>query len=354
MPSKLIPNRARPSLKLRPSFPEFLIRKGRHEMISRRSFHMLAAGWGATALSRPASASTFPDRTISIVVPFPAGSGTDSVARLVQPLMSSAIGGSIIIDNRAGATGTLAPQFVSRAPGDGYAILMATSTSNIISPALGVNNSYHPIDDFAPVGLIGVFPFLLAVGSTFPATNVRELIDYAKKSPTPLQYAVGNGTGLLAGAAFKEYAGIDTTAIPYRGTPPALTDLMAGRVQYMFVDATTALSHIRAGTIRALGVTTAKPSELLPGVPPVAAAGLPKFDIAAWCGLSVPKATPTDVISKLEGALQAALGTQGLRQRMADIGFEHMPLNASGFATYVATDSVKMRNLIADARVTQL
>lgn len=326
--------------------------RSRTPTLSRR--HVLAGGLAALATgSAPARAQGYPNRPITMVVPFPAGSGTDTVARFVQPLLQAQLNTSVVIDNRPGVNAAIGAGVVSRAQADGYTLLFTTSTSHSITPFVTRNVTYDPVQSFTPLGQVGVFPVILVVENGLNVRSVSELVDHAKRNPGKLQYAFGNGTGQVAGAALTRFAGIDVVAVPYRGTPAAMTDLIAGRINYLFVDATTGLPHVRAGSVRALAVTTEEPSRLLPNLPTVAASGLPAFNLSAWCGLFAPAGLDSAIRDRLSGALAKAVAAPSLRPRLEELGFEVIGRDANAFAGQVKADVERWQVIIKEVGLAQ-
>ena len=323
--------------------------------LSRRFMRVLAL---AAAISVPfalasVSAQHYPSRVVTLVVPFPAGSGTDAVARVVQPLLAAELKATVIIENRPGVNGSIGAAYVSRATADGYTLLFTTATSHSITPYVSKHVSYDPIRDFTPVGQVGIFPVMLVTSNALPVRTVPDLIQHVKSHPGLLQYAFGNGTGQVAGAALRTYAGLDIVAVPYRGTPAAMTDLIAGRINYMFVDATTGLPHVRANSVRGLAVTTLEPSALIPDLPTMAAAGLPMFNLSAWCGVFGPSRLPNPIVEKLDAALKSVMASPDLTARLGEMGFEVSWQSADDFALFAKADNDRWRMIIRDAHVVQ-
>lgn len=314
-----------------------------------------AALGGGLALLAGAGRGAFAQegRLVTMVVPFPAGSGTDSVARVVQPHLAAELRTSIVIENRPGNNAALGSAYVSRATPDGATILFTTSTSHSITPAVSRTVTYDPVRDFTPLGQVGLFPVLLVAGPDVPVATTAELIAYAKARPGQLSYAFANGTSQVAGAALRTYAGLDVTAVPYRGSPAAVTDLMAGRIHFMFLDATTALPHIRAKALRGLAVSTERRSRLVPELATVAEAGMPMFDLSAWCGLFGPRGLPPEIASRFDRALAAALATPGLGAKLADMGFEMLPLDGAAFVPFVRADIARWATIVRDSGVAE-
>jgi tripartite-type tricarboxylate transporter receptor subunit TctC len=264
-------------------------------------------------------AAGFPDHPIKLIVPFPAGASTDGSARSIQPTLEKLLGQPVIIENRAGAGAVIGMEAVAKSPPDGYTIMMSVS-SLAIDATLYKKLPYDPGKDLALIALIARVPFVLVVNPSLPVQNVEELIKLAKQRP--LSYGSG-GIGAfhhLCGALFSSMTGIKMTHVPYRGTAPALNDLIGGYLQVMFSDLGPALPFIKAGKLRALGVTTTRRFAALPDVPPLAEAGVPGFNAAAWQGVVAPAHTPAPIVAKLNSELNAIVAMDDTRSRMADLG----------------------------------
>lgn len=262
----------------------------------------------ALALVAPlAGAQAFPSKPIRMVVPFPPGSATDSVARAFAQVMAPALGQPVVVDNKAGADGALAGQDVMRAPADGHTLLFGTNSPLAVAPAMKKTPPYDPLTDFTPVVDIGRYTFFLVVHPSVPASTLAEFIAHAKAQPGALNYATGNTTGLVAVAQFASLAGVRMTHVPYKGEPQALTDLLAGRVQMMVVSAGTSVPHVREGKLRALAVTLGNRSAILPQVPTMAEAGLPQFSITSWAAVVGPARMPPEVTERLNREFMAAM-----------------------------------------------
>src|SRR4051794_38601717 len=220
-------------------------------------------------LARPAAAQGggYPNRTITLVLPFAAGSGTDTTTRIISQYLAQALGVSIVIDNKPGANGMIAATYVARAAPDGYTLFVTTNTTHSANPYLLKTLSYDPIKDFTPIARTGDLPFMLVINPEIPANSVSELIALAKKEPGKYSYASGSSSAIVSGATFARLAGIDLLHVPYKSSPPALTDVIAGRVSMMFVDVLTGLPHVNGKALKALAVTTKQPSALLPHLP---------------------------------------------------------------------------------------
>ena len=285
----------------------------------------------ATAAALPllpaAQADTFPDKPVVLVIPFPPGGPTDAMARTLAAEMKDRLGQPMIVENRAGAGGNIGAEYVARAAPDGQTLLFGTSGPLAINASLYRKVSYDPAKSFAPVIQVGHLPNILVVNPSVPAKNVKELIAYAKANPAKLSYASsGNGASShLAGVLFNATAGVDLQHIPYKGTGPALNDLLGGQVSMSFTDVLTALPYVKAGKLRALGVTTTTRSQALPDVPTVAEQGVPGYDVSVFFGIVAPAGTPPDRIARLNEAFVETLATPKVRQLFASQGLEPAP-----------------------------
>jgi len=274
------------------------------------------------------AAQSYPNKVITMVVPFAAGGPTDTVARLIAVPMSKSLGQQIIVENVAGAGGTIAADRVSKAAPDGYTILIhhiGMSTA----PALYRKLPYKPMTDLEPIGLINEVAMTLVAKKDFPAKDLKELIAYVKANKDKVNYAnAGLGAAShLCGMVFMSAIGTDVTTVPYKGTAPAMNDLLGGQVDFMCDQTTNTTSQIKAGKIKAYGVTTKKRVPSLPNVPTMDEAGLKGFEVSVWHGLYAPKGTPKAIIEKLSKALQEALKDPNVKQRFADLGSEPVVLN---------------------------
>ena len=294
--------------------------------MSKRSFGIIIGL--ALFAAAPASAQNYPNKVISMVVPFAAGGPTDTVARLIGVPMTKTLGQQIIVENVAGAGGTIAANRVAKSSPDGYTILihhigMATA------PGLYRKLPYNPITDFEPIGLINEVPMTLVAKKDFPAKDLKELIAYVKANKEKVNYAnAGLGAAShLCGMVFMSAIQTDVTTVPYGGTGPAMNDLLGGQVDFMCDQTTNTTSQIKAGKIKVYGVTTKKRVPSLPNVPTMDEAGLKGFDVSVWHALYAPKGTPKPVIDKLAKALQDALKDSTVKQRFEDLGTEPIALN---------------------------
>jgi tripartite-type tricarboxylate transporter receptor subunit TctC len=318
----------------------------------RRQFLHLAAGAAALpAASRIARAQAYPTRPVRIIVGFPPGGGADTLARLIGQRLAERLGQQFVIDNRPGAGSNIGTEAVVRAPTDGYTLLLF-STSAAINATLYEKLNFNFIRDIAPVASIMRALNVMVVNPSVPAKTVPEFIAYAKSNPGKLNFAsAGNGTpGHVAGELFKMMTGVNMVHIPYRGNPPAFTDLLGGQVQVMFPDATTLLDYIRAGKLRALAVTGATRSEALPDIPTVGEF-VPSYEATAWFGVGAPKNTPADIVDKLNKGINAALAAPMMKAQLADLGGVVLPGSPADLGKLIVEETEKWAKVIRAANI---
>ena len=325
-------------------------------MVQRRQWcAAVALGVVAMAATMVSTASwaqsNYPNAPITLIVPFAAGSGTDAVARAVGQKLGERLKQPVIVDNRAGASAQIAAGLAAKAKPDGYTLFMTTNTSHSANPWLFKSLKYDPIKDFAPIARVGELPFALVVNPKLPVKNVQELIDYAKTHPGKLSYGTPNSTSLVASETLRFMSKTDIVGVPYKSSPQALTDLMGDQVQMYVADLGSSWSMLKSDKVRALGVTAAKGSKLLPNVPPIAKT-LPGFDITSWNGLFAPAGTPPDVINKINTELQAVLADPAVHQQLELIGFEIWPTKTPAeFAQYVKEQLAYWGKLVKQAEI---
>jgi tripartite-type tricarboxylate transporter receptor subunit TctC len=314
--------------------------------LPRRQFLHLAAGAAALpAVSRIARAQTYPTRPVHIVVGFAAGSASDIVARLVGQRLSERLGRQFVIDNRPGVASNLAAEAVVRAPPDGYTLLLITSV-NAINATL-YDNLKFDIRDIAPVASIARGPGVMEVNPTFPAKSVPEFIAYAKANPGKINMGTGGSGSLLDayGELFKMMAGVDMVPVPYRGAPPALTDLIGGRVQVVFDTFAASIELVRAGKLRALAVTTATRSDALPEVPTLSEF-VPGYEASGSWGIVAPKNTPVEIVDRLNKEINAALADPEMKARFADFGATGLQGSPAEFGKLIAEETEKWAKVV--------
>jgi tripartite-type tricarboxylate transporter receptor subunit TctC len=295
-----------------------------------------------------AEAQSYPERAITLVVAFAPGGSTSIVARAVSDKMSEALGQKIIIDNRAGAGGTIGTKAVAGSAPDGYTIALGYTGTLAIGPSLYTNAAYDPRKDFAPIGMIGNAPNSLVVHPSFPAKTVAELITYAKANPGKVSFgSAGVGTAShVSGEYFATAAGIKLVHVPYKGTGPALTDLIGGHIPMAFAPIPATHSQISSGTLRALAVTSATRTSLLPDVPTIAETGLTGFDASLYYGLVAPAGTPRPIIDKLNAALRTALASDDVKKRLVADGTEVTPSSPEEYAAFIDKDEIKWSKIV--------
>lgn len=293
------------------------------------------------------------DHLTKIVVPYPAGGPTDVLGRVIAKGLQDKFGRSAIVENRAGAAGNIGSDYVAKSAPDGYTLLVNSGPTMVISQSLFGKMPYDPLKDLAPVTQAVFLPNVLVVRATLPVSSVPELIALLKANPGKYNFAsAGAGTvGHMAGELFKQLAGVDMVHIPYKGAAPAMTDLVGGQVDIFFDTIASALPHIRAGSIRALGISSAKGSPLLPGVPTIAEAGLTGFEANPSFGVFVPAGTPTEIVDQLSSEIARVLGDPDVRHRLEALGMEVATDRPVEFSTYMHDQSVKWAKLIRDARI---
>jgi tripartite-type tricarboxylate transporter receptor subunit TctC len=288
----------------------------------------------AIAAPFAAAAEDYPTRPIVLVSPFPPGGSVSLVARIVAEKMGETLGQSIIVENRGGAGGTIGARLVAKSPPDGYTLLLGYTGTLAIGPSMYPNAGFDPRKDFAPIGRIGTAPTMLVVHPGLPVHSVAELIAYAKAHPGEVNFgSAGIGTvGHLGGELLATMAGIRLVHVPYKGTGPAITDLLGGHIPMMITPIPTAHGHVASGALRALAVTSAERSSLLPDLPTVAESGLPGYEAALRYGLVAPAATPRPIIERLNKELRVALAADDVRQRLAADGGEPLPSTPEQYA----------------------
>ena len=280
-------------------------------------------------------AQTYPNKPITLVIPFAAGSGTDFVARNVAQKLSERLKQPVVVDNKAGASAQIAAQFVAKAAPDGYTLFMTTNTSHSANPWMFKTLNYDPIKDFTPIVRVGELPFALAINPKIPAKTLQEFIDYAKKTPGKLAYATPNSTSLVAMETIKNIAGLDIVAVPYKASPQAMTDLIAGEVHVYVVDLGSGMASLKSDRIRLLAVTTAKGSQSFPGTPAIASV-VKGFDLVSWNGIFGPANLPRPIVDKINAEMQAIFADKDFQAKIAATGFELDPTKTpEEFAKYV-------------------
>lgn len=313
--------------------------------------YIIAASVALIAAAAGAAEPAFPTRPIRFVVPFPPGTTTDVVARLVAQRTGERLGQQIVVDNRSGASGTIGVETVARAAPDGHTWGLGTTSTHALAAILNPKLGYDPIRDFAPISLLGDVPYFLTTNLAVPATNVQEFIAYARANPGKVSYAsVGNlSMGHLAGEILKKTAGFDMVHVPYKGSTLALIDLLAGRIQLNISTIPASLPHVRAGKLRALAVASRGRVSALPQTPTVAESGLPGFHASLWVGVFLPVRTPGAITVLLNREIGTVMRSTEVRQALVDQGFEAVAVTPEAFAKLIREDTARWRKVIADA-----
>ena len=297
-----------------------------------------------------ALAQAYPVRPVRIIVPFPPGGATDVMARVVAQKLSEFWEQQAIVENKPGASGSIGSELVTKSAPDGYTLLLQ-GTQHSINLSLYKQLPYDTLRDFTPVAYIAAAPFLLVLHPSVPADSVTALIAYIKTKPGGLNYGSSGvgGAAHLAGEMFKTAAGVQLTHIPYKGAAPAMADLLGGQVPMVFDPIPTSLAHVRAGKIKALAITSARRSALMPDLPTVAESGLPGFEVAAWFGLYAPAATPKEIINKLNADTNRVLQLAEVKEKFAALGAESSPMLPDPFAAYLRAEIAKFARAIKDS-----
>jgi len=308
----------------------------------------VAAGLALIGAQQIAVADDYPSRPITLIVPFPPGGSTTVMARNVADKMSAALGQSIVVENRGGAGGTIGTRAAAKATPDGYTILLSYTGTFSIAPSAYEHPGYDPIKDFTPIGMIGAAPNLLVVNPALPVHSVAELIAYVKAQASPMPYgSPGVGTvNHLASEMFANEIGAKLQHVPYKGNGPALGDLLGGHIPMMFMPIPAAIGNVKAGTLRALAVSSARRSGVLPDLPTLAEAGVPGFDVALRYGLVAPAGTPRPIVERLNKELNAALASDDVKKRLATEGADALPGTPEAYADDIDREETKWSVLV--------
>lgn len=322
--------------------------------MQRRHFCLALASVALLASTPAPAAETFPDKPVTLIVPFPPGGPTDAMARRLAEGLKKQLGQTVVVENRPGAGGNIGAEYVANAKPDGYTIMFGTSGPLAINVSLYKKQQYDPLKSFTPIIRIGHLPNILVVHPSVPAHNMQELIAYAKQNPDKLSYASsGNGASShLAGILFNQMAGTQILHVPYKGTGPALNDLLGGQVSMSFTDILTALPHVQAGTLRAIGLASAERSQALPDLPTLSEQGLRGYDVSVFFGIVAPRGTPDSVVNTLNQAFIAAMNDPDVKNTLHKQGIvEADDKTPQGLASFIDQQVPKWRNIIQEAHV---
>ena len=316
-----------------------------------KKFALIAVAAAFALISGALYAEDYPTRSITFVNPFGPGSASDTLCRIIADPLGKALGQAVVVDDRPGADGALSALYVRHQPADGYTLLMATNSPLSADPYLHKDASYDPVKDFAPITRVGSFTQMLVVNPSLPVHSVKELVDYARANPGKLSFASGNTAGIVGGETLKKWAGIEMLHVPYKSTPPALQDIIAGRVSMMFADFTTAMPHVAAGTLRPLAITRIKRSALFPDLPTMDEAGIKGFNIDAWAGLVAPAGTPPEVVTKLNAALRPIIDSPDIQKQFKNIGFEGFSSTPGELGDFIKVQLGLWGKMVKDANI---
>jgi tripartite-type tricarboxylate transporter receptor subunit TctC len=323
---------------------------------SRRRFTLGGLALAAAAAVAPlaAGADTYPSRPITIVVPFSAGGTTDILARVIGQALHKELGQTVVVDNRAGAGGNIGAALAAKSPADGYTLFMGTVGTHAINQSLYKRLGFDPVKDFAPLTRVAMVPNLLVANPGKPYKTVQELIAYAKSNPGKVNFgSSGSGSSIhLSGELFNALAKVDMVHVPYKGSAPAVTDLLGGQIDIMFDNMPSAIQHVRAGRLRPLAVTTARRSPELPDVPTVAEAGVPGYEATSWFGMFAPAGTPAPVVARLNAALVKVLAQPEVKKKLAEQGAEAYSEKPEAFAEFMRKETAKWGKVVKESGAT--
>jgi tripartite-type tricarboxylate transporter receptor subunit TctC len=305
------------------------------------------------AAAAPAMAQNYPSRTVSVIVPYPPGGSVDGVARILVQKLNETLGQHFIVENRAGgASGTVGANAVAKAAADGYTLMVSASV-HVINPFLYKNVPYDAVKDFSPVTLLAVGPLIVSTTPSVPANNLKDFFDLVRKEPQKFTFGTTSlgAASHLAIELLKRDAGVDTLVIPYKGTGPALTDLMSGQIQLLADPMLSSLPLAQAGKIKALGLTSLKRAAAAPEIPTVEESGMKGFEFVSWYGLWGPKNLPADIAAKLQSEIAKIMARPDMKERLSVLGFEPIGSTSDYFANYIQSEMTKYEKIIKDANI---
>lgn len=295
--------------------------------------------------------AVYPDRPVRLIVPFPAGSGTDTVARTLAEGMSLDLGQPIVVDNRPGAQGIIGVNALTSSPADGYTLLILGVTTGASNVSLYKKLPYDPLRDFTALGMVAESPIVLVAAPGFGPNSTADLFKLGREKPGKLTYAYGSGSAQVAGAKLLDMGGIKAVGVSYRGSPQALTDVMSGQVDFMFVDLSLAVPQIQGGKLKALGVTTRERFPVVPNIPAINESGAPGYELVVWFGLAGPAKLPKPVVDRLSKSLNKALGNPALQERYAALGLAVKHSTPQEFGAFLKSEITNWGNLIHKAGI---
>ncbi|MDD2546258.1 MAG: tripartite tricarboxylate transporter substrate binding protein [Burkholderiaceae bacterium] len=324
---------------------------------SRRQFTLSAVAFAAAVGALPAQAlaqAAYPSKPITIIVPFAAGGTTDILARLVGQYLSTELGQPVVVENKAGAGGNIGATAAAKAPADGYTLFMGTVGTHAINAALYKKMPFDHVKDFAPLSRVAMVPNLLVSHPSQPFKTVTEMIAYAKANPGKVNFgSPGNGSSPhLSGELFKSMAKVDLTHIPYKGSAPAVADLLGNQISIMFDNLPSVIPHVRSGKLRAIAISTATRSGDLPNVPTIAEAGVPGYEATSWFGMFAPAATPAPVLAKIHAALGKVLANPEVKKKIDDQGGEPVNETSEAFAAFIQKETQKWGKVVRESGAT--
>jgi tripartite-type tricarboxylate transporter receptor subunit TctC len=312
---------------------------------------LIAAAAVVAFAAQAAFAQSYPTKPITMVVSFAAGSGTDGVARIVSQKLSERLKQPVVVENRAGANGQIAAEYVKNAKPDGYTLWMTTNTTHSANPSLYKELRYDPVKDFTPIIFVGELPFALVVANDLPVKNLKEFMAYARANPGKISYATPNSTSLVGSETMRVMGKLDMVGVPYKSSPQALTDTMSGQIQMYIVDLGSGLANMKAGKVRTIAVTPASGSKILPDQPPIAKE-IPGFDLTSWNGIFAPAGTPREVVDVINRNMQEILKDSEVQEKLTTLGFEVKPSKSpEEFQKYVADQLAHWTRLVKAAAI---
>lgn len=310
----------------------------------------ITLGLIACAISLSLAAADYPTRPVRVIVPFGAGSATDVVARTIGQNLAEVLGQAMVIDNRAGANGTIGAELAAKSPKDGYTLLMSTNTPSAAAPSLMKKINYDPVKDFSPIARIGTIAFVLVANPSLPAKSIKELIALAKQQPGKLTAGSGSAGSLVPVFMLQQMASIELNHVPYKSIPPALTDVMSGQINMVYADMVTGAPQVKTGKVRALGVTSKKRDPLLPDVPAIAET-VKDFELIAWFALFAPAGTPSVIVDRLANESAKILARSDVRERFAVMGIQVAPMAPAELGEFQKSELAKWAKLAKAANI---